>query len=97
MNWTPDYDYNGNTTGWNDGNQHGYRLNDAVLAASLPSPRSFIRSIGRAILAVVILTAVATLFLQVRYFSTKPALSVSHPTPSSSQAHPHHKQRKGTY
>lgn len=81
MNWTPDYNYNGNNSGWDDGNPNGYRVDDAVVARSSPG-----RAIGgwflRLFIAVLLIAGVIAMYFTARL------------TPSLATQQHKHSQRK---
>lgn len=77
MNWTPDYNYNGNHTGWNDGNP--YRVDDAAIAA--PSVGgSLLRGFLKILLAVLVLAGLLAVYS-----------AATHPLPVAAHHHAHRK------
>lgn len=67
MNWTPDDNYNGNRSGWNDGNPNGYRIDNAVIAHPA-SGRPIIHGFLRLVLAIMLLAGVIAAYNTVRVF-----------------------------
>ena len=71
MNWTPDNNYNGNRSGWNDANQNGYRLDDAAIAEPV-SRRPFSSRLFRAALVILLLTGIVALYFTIRLSESLP-------------------------
>ena len=69
MNWTPDYNYNGNSSGWNDGNPNGHRIDSAPFAKTVPSV-SRPRGLLRVVLIILLLAGIVAAGFTVKLFSS---------------------------
>lgn len=79
MNWTPNDNYNGNVSGWDDGNPNGYSVDDAVIAPPA-SGRSMLGGVLRVVFAILFLAGFVALYFTARFSHslTKPYHNTNH-------------------